>query len=75
MKCPTCKTEMEKGYLQLGNRMLWAKRKHKVSLHPDKDEVMLVNNVMRGACFDAYICKQCRKITFDYTNIDLPEES
>ena len=57
MKCPTCKTEMEKGYLQMGNRMLWAKRKHKVSLHPDKDEVMLVNNVMRGACFDAYICK------------------
>jgi len=66
---------MEKGYLQLGNRMLWAKRKHKVSLHPDKDEVMLVNNVMRGACFDAYICKQCRKIIFDYANIDLPEES
>ena len=74
MKCPACKTEMEKGYLQLGNRMLWAKRKRTVSLLPDKDEVMLVNNIMRGACFDAYICKQGRKIIFDYANIDIPED-
>ena len=66
MKCLACETNMEKGYLQLGNRMLWAKRKHKVSLLPDKDEVMLVNNVMHGACFDAYICKQCRKILCKY---------
>ena len=41
MKCPVCGNEMEKGYIQTGERMSWVRQKHKVSLFPKDGEVML----------------------------------
>lgn len=45
MKCPVCGNEMEKGYIQTGERMSWVKQKNKVSSYPKDGEVMLGNNV------------------------------
>ena len=73
MLCPCCGSAMEKGCLQAGNLMLWAKRRHKLSLLPDAGEVMLAQNMVSGSCFDAYICKACQKIVLNYEGHDVTE--
>ena len=70
MKCPVCGNEMEKGYIQTGERMSWVRQKHKVSLFPKDGEVMLGNNVFSGLAFEAFICKSCKKIVLDYSGTD-----
>ena len=32
MNCPFCGKEMERGFLQTGNKIIWAKKQHSVSL-------------------------------------------
>lgn len=73
MKCPCCDQEMESGYLQTGTRIAWTKKIHKVSLRPRKGEIMLENNVFKGVNFQAYICKQCKKVLLDYSDKDYEE--
>ena len=73
MKCAVCGNEMEKGFLQTGNRMAWVKKKHMFSLLPKEGEVLLGNHVFTGLIFEAYICKACKKITIDYNGADAPE--
>lgn len=73
MKCPYCKEKMEAGYLQTGTRIAWTKAIHKLSLNPRRGEVMLENNMFKGADFQAYICKQCKKVLFDYSDKDYEE--
>lgn len=73
MKCPVCGNEMEKGYLQSGQRMSWVKKKHKVSLLPQAGEVSLGNNILGGLAFEAHICKACKKVTLDYGNSNYEE--
>ena len=63
MKCPVCGNEMEKGYIQTGERMSWVRQKHKVSLFPKDGEVS-------GLAFEAFICKSCKKIVLDYSGTD-----
>ena len=73
MKCPLCEKEMEKGFVQTGQRMSWVKQKHKASLIPQEGEVLLGNNVFSGLSFEAYICKSCKKIVLDYDGADYHE--
>ena len=73
MKCPICGNEMEKGYLQAGQRMSWVKKKHKVSLLPKEGEISLGNNVLGGLVFEAYICKDCKKVLLDYSESNYEE--
>jgi len=68
MICPYCNKEMEAGYLQTGSRIAWTKEIHKFSILPRKGEIMLENNVFKGVNFQAYICKHCKKILFDYSD-------
>ena len=74
MRCPVCGKEMVQGYLQSGQRMAWVKAPHKVSLLPQKDEVLLGNNMFRELSFEAYICKTCKKIMIDYSKADYKEK-
>lgn len=73
MKCPSCNEQMELGYLQTGTRIAWTKRIHKISLLPKKGEVMLENNLIKGVNFEAYICKKCKKVLFDYSDKNYEE--
>ena len=74
MQCPVCGKEMEQGFLQSGQRMVWVKTPHKVSLLPKSGEVLLGNNVLGGLSFEAYICKSCKKIILDYSKFDYEEK-
>jgi hypothetical protein len=62
---------MEKGYLQAGQIMLWAKKKHKISLLPRDGEVLIAKNYLTGVALEAYICKQCKKVVFDYASTEV----
>lgn len=73
MRCPYCNEEMEQGYLQTMQRIAWTKKIHKISLLPKDGEVLLENNTFKGANFQAYICKQCKKVLFDYSDKDATE--
>ncbi len=66
MKCPFCEKDMEKGFLQSGNLMVWVKKKHMVSLLPKEGEVVLDRNYLTGAAVPAWICRPCRKIVAEY---------
>ena len=68
MKCPYCNNEMEKGFIQTGNRIAWTKQQHKFSLLPKEGEVMLGNNMYKGVNFPAYICKKYKKVLLDYSD-------
>lgn len=73
MKCPYCNSEMEQGFLQGMERLAWVKKPHKVSLLPKQGEILLENNMIKGATFSASICKSCKKILLDYTDKDVRE--
>lgn len=70
MNCPCCNTEMERGFLQGGRMLLWAKRRHKLSLLPRDEDVVLGENYFAAVTLKAYICKQCKKVLVDYTPSD-----
>ena len=73
MKCPLCGIEMEKGFVQAGERISWVRQKHKISLRPKEGEVLLGNNVFSSLAFEAHICKSCKKIVLDYDGADYQE--
>lgn len=70
MQCPYCNGEVEIGILEGGRYLLWAKQLHKVSYYPKAGEVLLGEKAVSSVIIDSYICKQCKKIIIDYTNID-----
>lgn len=73
MRCSVCEKEMEKGFVQTGQRIAWVTHPHKLSLQPKNGEVLLGNNVFSGLTFDAYICKDCKTILIDYSGSEYQE--
>ena len=69
MNCPVCNQEMEQGFVQSGNIMIWAKKIHKISLLPKDGDVLLWKNYLKSSAIPASICKECKKITIDYSEI------
>ncbi len=70
MKCPFCSKEMEQGVLQAGDIILWARKRHKISLLPKDGEVMLDRNVLGYTAIPSWICKDCRKVITEYEDKD-----
>ena len=70
MKCPTCSAPMEYGFVQVGTRAVWVKKKHLISLLPKQDEVELCRNLMGYAAVPAYICKSCKQVLMDYSETE-----
>ncbi len=73
MRCPCCNQEMEKGFLQGGNILVWVKKKHYLSLLPKEGEVLLDKNYLTGSFLPAWICKDCRKVTAEYEEPSISE--
>ena len=70
MTCPVCHQEMESGFVQVGTRAVWVRKKHLVSLLPKKGEVELCRNLMGYAASPACICKTCKKVLLDYSETE-----
>lgn len=70
MKCPFCYGEMEEGVIQSGQIVLWAKKKHIISLNPKEGEVELSRNLMGYCSIPAWICKSCKKVVADYSKTE-----
>lgn len=69
MKCPNCGKEMAAGYLQGKNLLAFNKELHKGSVNPkDPEDIMIVKNLMAGADFSGFVCRDCGLIVFDYLN-------
>jgi len=75
MNCPICNQEMEQGFLQSGNIMSWTKKIHKVSLLPKEGEVLLWQNYWKPPAIPASICKACKKIILDYSELKVKEKN
>lgn len=74
MKCQICGDEMEKGYLEAYRALLWAKKKHNLSLSPTDGEIAFYKlNPFSYMNLEAFICKQCKKIVIDYENTEYQE--
>ena len=71
MKCPYCGGEMEAGILEGERYLLWAKKPHKISYRPKEGEVLLGEKTINAVAVEAFICKQCRKITVDYSDLNV----
>lgn len=74
MNCPFCGKEMERGFLQTGNKIIWAKKQHSVSLVAKEGEVALGNAIFGGIALDAFICKDCKKVVVDYFHSNYEEK-
>ena len=61
---------MEKGFIQTGRSMVWVKRRHKLFLVPDEGEVSLGFDPLFGLLFDAYICRDCKKVVMEYDDAE-----
>ena len=66
MKCPKCNCEMETGMIQSGKTIIWTNKKHHVSIHPRKEEIVLAENPMGGATVSACICRNCELVIVEY---------
>ena len=44
MKCPKCNSEMEVGMIQSGKTIIWTNKKHRISLQPRKEDIVLADN-------------------------------
>lgn len=67
MNCPICHQEMEKGFIQSGQTILWAETKHRLSTNPrGEKEFLLAQNPLGGAAVPGFCCRSCRKIILEY---------
>lgn len=73
MRCPICDNEMQQGFIQGNQRIAWVKSKHKISILPQEGEVLLENKTFDSFLFTAWICKDCQKVLFDYSDKNYQE--
>ena len=66
MKCPKCNSEMEDGMIQSGKMIIWTNRKHHVSVHPRKEDIVLADNPLGGATVTACVCRSCELMLVNY---------
>lgn len=64
MKCPFCHEEMEFGYVQSSNKIMWGKDKKSALFLPDeeKNEFYISKGILAGSFANAEYCSRCGKI-------------
>lgn len=69
MLCPYCGDEMDKGFVQSVKKIFWTRKWKKIFWIPDssKDDI-IISGDMNGWTKEAYLCKNCKKITIDLVN-------
>jgi len=58
MKCPYCKTEMEKGFIGGGRGVYWSEKKSPFFVMKSRGDIVVAK--MSGV--ESYLCRKCRKI-------------
>lgn len=69
MKCPYCNNEMELGYIQCRDGVVWTPKKQVVAALSflGKDSVPLGNGASDNSrSVYAYNCSECKKVIIDY---------
>jgi len=70
MKCPYCGFEMEDGYLQTGQFLIWTPEPHKLSLNIRKDgkDIELIRKplTVQPPYIKASCCRNCQYINVPY---------
>lgn len=67
MKCPNCNNEMIKGYLGCHGYNPWPAWFKNIFWYEEKSVVTgLRDKTNFGDKFEAFICKNCKKVIFDY---------
>ena len=70
-KCPYCNEEMERGYIQCRDSVLWCTKKRLVAALPPVggtsiDLALEEGGIFSGFAAEAYNCIKCKKIIIDY---------
>lgn len=67
MKCPNCNKDMIKGNLRCHGYNPWPALLKNIFWY-EKESVVtgLKNKINFGNRFEAYLCKKCKKVVFDY---------
>ena len=72
--CPYCDGELETGYIQCRDGVIWTKKKRKVAALPSlsKSSITLSwgGGVFSGASVVAYCCRSCEKIIINYSDLE-----
>lgn len=73
MKCPVCNREMESGQLRAERRVGWYQDPDTPSFSPMEGDLCIFPGKkwwypVYQNDFDAFICKDCKMICFDYGN-------
>lgn len=75
-KCPYCDNEMELGYIQSRDGVVWSKKKRTFAALPElsKSSVLLASSdgAFSGEALECYNCPACKKIIIDY-NFDIDQ--
>ncbi|MBT5705917.1 PF20097 family protein [Verrucomicrobia bacterium] len=79
MKCPKCEYEMKHGWLAIFNPILWLnfvvwqpmKPGWLRFFTPPEAEKVIVPDFGGKGCPKAYICKECKTVTFSYADDQL----
>lgn len=70
MKCPYCNEEMELGYIQCRDGVIWDTQNRLVAALPSvrSNSIALCSGqgIFSGASVLAYNCKKCKKIVINY---------
>ena len=70
MNCSCCSEEMEWGYIQCRDGVVWDSKKSMVAALPSIRENAIVlgsgGGPFSGAAVPAYHCKRCKKIVIEY---------
>ena len=68
MKCPYCEKEMELGYIQSPNGVVWTPKKHLIESFAvlDGNGISLANGAaINAGTVYAYKCSKCQKVVID----------
>ncbi len=55
MRCPNCRSRMEKGVLQSGKEIVWSSR----ALRDKAEDVLVAEKKVFGSKAEAYYCEKC----------------
>ena len=71
-KCPYCGNELQEGLVQSSHYIFFTEQLHKFSFYPnlykEKEILLRKNNYLYPNC-NALICRECKKVIIDYTNV------
>ena len=73
MQCPYCNSEMEQGFIQSPQELSWKKGAKRPVLgraaFHEGSVVLSELSFMKGSAVIAYLCRDCKKVIIDYSDV------